>query len=38
MLLLLRAAGFPRDEICGDFDHRPLSNETDAMIVQAWNS
>jgi SAM-dependent methyltransferase len=36
MALLLRAAGFPRFEIHGDFDRRPLLNEDDAMIVEAW--
>jgi SAM-dependent methyltransferase len=38
MELLLRVAGFARWEICGDFDRRPLTNETDAMIVLAWNA
>lgn len=38
MELLLRAAGFARWEICGDFDRRPLTLETDAMIVMAWNA
>jgi SAM-dependent methyltransferase len=37
MELLLRIAGFARWEICGDFDRRPLTRETDAMIVMAWN-
>jgi SAM-dependent methyltransferase len=37
MQLLLRAAGFRRFEIYGDFDRRPLARETDAMIVEAWN-
>ena len=37
MELLLRLAGFTRWEIYGDFDRRPLQNETDAMIVSAWN-
>jgi len=37
MALLLRAAGFPRYEIYGDFDRRPLTRETDPMIVLAWN-
>jgi SAM-dependent methyltransferase len=37
MHLLLRAAGFTRYEIYGDFDRRPLTQETDAMIVEAWN-
>lgn len=36
MELLLRLAGFARWEICGDFDRRPLTSETDAMIVMAW--
>jgi SAM-dependent methyltransferase len=36
MALLLRAAGFARWEICGDFERRPLTKETDAMIVLAW--
>jgi 2-polyprenyl-3-methyl-5-hydroxy-6-metoxy-1,4-benzoquinol methylase len=38
MDLLLRLAGFPRWEIYGDFDRRPLENDTDAMIVCAWNA
>ncbi len=38
MELLLRTAGFGRWEIFGDFDRRPLSRETDALIVQAWNN
>ena len=36
MELLLRAAGFPKYEICGGFDRRPLTHETDQMIVLAW--
>ncbi len=36
MDLLLRVAGFARWQIAGDFDGRPLVNETDIMIVQAW--
>jgi hypothetical protein len=36
--LLLRVAGFTRWEIYGDFDRRPLTRETDAMIVSAWNA
>ena len=36
MELLLRAAGFARYEICGGFDRRPLTQETDLMIVLAW--
>jgi hypothetical protein len=38
MELLLRVAGFARWEIYGDFDRRPLTRETDAMIVNAWNA
>lgn len=38
MELLLRIAGFARWEICGDFDGRPLTRETDAMIVMAWTA
>ena len=37
MALLLRVAGFGRWEICGDFDGRPLTRESDAMVVTAWN-
>jgi SAM-dependent methyltransferase len=36
--LLLRLAGFARWEIHGDFDRRPLTRDTDAMIVTAWNT
>jgi hypothetical protein len=36
MGLLLRISGFPRWEIYGDFERRPLTRETDAMIVMAW--
>lgn len=36
MELLLRAAGFTRHEIYGGFDRRPLTQETDAMVVLAW--
>ena len=36
MDLLLRAVGFARWEILGDYDGRPLANETDSMIVKAW--
>ena len=36
MELLLRAAGFARFEIYGDFDRHPLTCEDDAMIVEAW--
>ena len=38
MSLLLRVAGFARWEIHGDFDRRPLTRDTDAMIVMAWNA
>jgi SAM-dependent methyltransferase len=38
MALLLRVVGFPRWEICGGFDRRPLTEETDQMIVLAYNS
>ena len=38
MELLLRACGFARWQLLGDFDGRPLQNETDTMIVQAWTS
>jgi hypothetical protein len=37
MALLLRVAGFARWEICSDFDGRPLTRESDAMVVTAWN-
>ena len=33
---LLRAAGFARWEIYGDFHRKPLTQETDSMIVFAW--
>ena len=36
MELLLQVAGFPRWQICGDFDRRPLTRDTDQMIVFAW--
>jgi SAM-dependent methyltransferase len=36
MELLLQAAGFPRWQICGDFDRRPLVRDTDQMVVFAW--
>jgi hypothetical protein len=38
MALLLRLAGFARWEICGHFDGRPLTLESDAMVVTAWNA
>jgi SAM-dependent methyltransferase len=37
MELLVRLAGFARWEICGGFDRRPLTRETDDLIVLAWN-
>lgn len=37
MELLLRVAGFRRWWVAGDFDGRPLTKETDAMVVTAWN-
>jgi SAM-dependent methyltransferase len=36
MELLLRTAGFARYEVCGGFDRRPLTQETDLMVVLAW--
>jgi SAM-dependent methyltransferase len=36
MELLLRSAGFTRYEVCGGFDRRPLTQETDQMVVLAW--
>jgi SAM-dependent methyltransferase len=36
MELLLRSVGFKRFKISGAFDGRPLLNDTDVMIVQAW--
>jgi SAM-dependent methyltransferase len=36
MALLLRSAGYARWEINGDFDGRPLTKETDGMVVRAW--
>jgi hypothetical protein len=38
MELLLRTAGFPRWQIFGGFDHRPLTRDDDLMVVFAWNS
>ena len=35
MELLLRAAGFTKFEICGGFDRRPLTQESDLLIVLA---
>lgn len=37
MELLLTLAGFRRCEIFGSFDRRPLEQDTDLMIVTAWN-
>ncbi len=37
MKLLLRLAGFTRWNIAGDFAGKPLTDETDGMIVEAWN-
>ncbi len=37
MALLLRAAGFARFEIYGDFDRHQLTREDEAMIVEAWD-
>jgi hypothetical protein len=37
MELLLRVAGFARWEIYGDFDRRPLTRESDAMVVASYN-
>lgn len=36
MALLLRVAGFLRWEVAADFDRRPLTKETDGMVVFAW--
>lgn len=36
MELLLRAAGFARWEVAGDFAGKPLAAETDIMVVTAW--
>ena len=36
MDLLMRLAGFARWEICGGFDRRPLTQESDQMVVLAW--
>src|SRR5262249_27367784 len=38
MELLLRAAGFARWEIYGNFDREPLTQENQAMVVEAWSS
>jgi len=38
MELLLRTAGFARWRLLGQFDGRPLENETDWMIVHAWTA
>lgn len=36
MELLLRAAGFPRWEVRGGFDGRPLQTDRDEMVWTAW--
>jgi hypothetical protein len=36
MELLLRNAGFVRWDVRGDFDGKPLENDTDEMIWTAW--
>lgn len=36
MTLLLRAAGFTGWTIAGNFEGKPLTEETDSMIVTAW--
>ncbi len=36
MELLLRIAGFPRWEVYGGFDYRPLTQENDELVVKAW--
>jgi len=36
MDLLLRSAGFARNEIYGGFDRRPLEQETDQLVALAW--
>jgi SAM-dependent methyltransferase len=36
MELLLHLAGFERWEIAGNFEGKPLTDETDSMIVKAW--
>jgi SAM-dependent methyltransferase len=38
MELLLRCAGFGWYEVCGGFDRRPLTQETDQMVVLARSS
>jgi hypothetical protein len=38
MALLLRHTSYARWEINGDFEGRPLTQETDSMIVHAWAS
>jgi SAM-dependent methyltransferase len=38
MELLLQLAGFARWEIYGGFDRRPLTRETDGMVVHAWGA
>jgi len=36
MELLLRLAGFPRREITGGFDGRPLADHQGSIVVSAW--
>lgn len=36
MELLLKTAGFPRCEVLGGFDGRPLERDTDEMVWTAW--
>jgi SAM-dependent methyltransferase len=36
MELLLRAAGFARYKVCGGFDRRSFTQETDQRVVLAW--
>ncbi len=36
MELLLRVAGFPRWEVAGGYDGRPLVRDTDLMVWTAW--
>lgn len=38
MELLLRISGFPRWQIYGGFGRRPLTQDTDPMVVFAWKS
>lgn len=38
MELLLRVSGFSHWRICGSFDGRPLTRESDLMVVFAWRA